>query len=110
MTIYKIHILQYLEDNSLPCREFYELYEDVSALKMAWEQMNTEKMFGPAISDDTTKDWESDNFCRARRKDGKWITELQCYSTRPRTADDIRIGGAFRFELDPAMKFMHTAY
>ena len=108
MQIFKITILQYPEDYSQPCREFYELYEDVHALRRAWNEMNAENLFGPVVRQDVTPCWESDPFCSSKHKDGKWITELSCGATRPKTENDLRSTRAFNFDRNPAFSLMHT--
>lgn len=95
--IYEISIEQTQDKTGLHL-SFNQLYADLAALKKAFNEMNSEQMFGELVDENITPCWENDCYSRVIRKKRNWTTIIKTCFVVPRTVQNLELEGAFHTE------------
>lgn len=94
--IYKIRINQYVPYGMNS--EFIEYYDSVETLRLAFEQINSEVLFGEIVKESITPNWETDTYSEVVRKMGNCTTTITSSSVFPMTKKNLDLYGAFSTE------------
>lgn len=100
MEYYKIEIHQY-RPQPYGLHTCFEIYDTLETMVRAFNEMNSEKMFGPVEKQSITPDWQTDPFSWVQRRNGDTETRITASCCRARTTDYLRQNGAFSADRNP---------
>lgn len=73
--------------------------EDIKALKKAFSQTNSEKLFGVVVSEEISENWEKDSYNCVMREKNDWTTQITTGKIWAHSYEDFERSPAFEFEI-----------